>query len=58
MLKALVALAAAAVVTAAVGFWFMSNPVVATAQVKPLQPSADMPVFKRVPTNLQQGAPH
>jgi hypothetical protein len=48
-MKGLAALGAAGCIAAAGLLWFMTNPVVVTAQVRPLQPSADLPVFKRVP---------
>ena len=53
-MKGLAALAVALALTAAGGLWFMSNPVVVTAQIKPLQPSADIPTFKSVRTKLEQ----
>jgi hypothetical protein len=33
--------------------WFFSNPVVVTAAVKPLQPNAALPTFKRVDVPLR-----
>lgn len=56
-MKGLAALAVAAAIAAACGFWFMSNPVVVTAQVKPLPPSADIPTFKSVTTGLERQRP-
>jgi hypothetical protein len=55
-MKGLAALAVAAAIAAAGGF-FMSNPVVVTAQVKPLPPSADIPTFKSVRRGLERQRP-
>jgi len=36
-------------VRAAAGlFWFMSGPMIVTAKVEPLKPSAGLPTFKRI----------
>ena len=51
-MKGLASLGAAALIAAAGVLWFMSKPTVVTVQIKPLQPSAAIPTFKRVPTNL------
>jgi hypothetical protein len=32
----------------------MTKPTIVTVQVKPLQPNAALPTFKRVPTNLDR----
>ena len=51
-MKGLAALGAAGLVAAACGLWFLSNPILAGVRVVPLQPSADLPSFKHVPTPL------
>ena len=48
-MKTFAALAVAGLITGSCLLWFLSNPVVATVQVKPLQPSAAIPTFKPVP---------
>jgi hypothetical protein len=47
-MKGLAAIGAAAFIAAAGVMWFMAKPVVVTAKVEPLTPSADLPTFKRV----------
>jgi hypothetical protein len=49
MMKSLAALGVAACIAAAVMLWFMTKPVLVTAERQPLQPSASMPTFHRVP---------
>jgi len=51
-MKTFTALACAGFIAGAGLVWFLSNPVVATVSVKPLQPSAAIPTFHRVPTPL------
>jgi hypothetical protein len=54
-MKTFAALACAGLIAGAGMLWFLSNPVVATVTVKPLQRSAAIPTFKPVPnTALQQ----
>jgi hypothetical protein len=45
--KTFAALAAAGLIAGAGVLWFFTNPVVVTATVKPLQPSSEIPTFKR-----------
>jgi hypothetical protein len=47
-MKSLAAVGAAAFIAAAGLLWFMSGPMVVTAKVEQLKPSADVPVFRRV----------
>lgn len=51
-MKELAALGAGFAIAAVVALWFTTGPVVVNAEVKPLQPSAEMPVFRPVPTEL------
>jgi len=53
-MKGLAALGAAALIAAAGALWFMSKPTIVAVQVQPLQPNAALPVFKRVPTDLDR----
>jgi hypothetical protein len=48
-MKTLAALAGAAMIVGAGALWLLSNPVVVVYEVKPLQPSAEIPTFHRVP---------
>jgi hypothetical protein len=48
-MKTFAALAVAGLIAGVGLLWFLSNPVVATVEVKPLQPSAAIPTFKPVP---------
>ncbi len=50
-MKELSALGAAALIAAACVLWFMTKPTVVTAEMKPLQPSSELPVFTPVPPN-------
>lgn len=47
-MKGLAAIGAAAFIAAAGALWFMTKPTLVTAEVRPLQPNADMPTFKPV----------
>ena len=47
-MKELAALGAGLVIAAVAALWLMSGAAVVTAEIKPLQPSADMPVFNPV----------
>jgi hypothetical protein len=47
-MKSVAAVGAAAFIAVAGLLWFMSGPMVVTAKVEPLKPSADVPTFKRV----------
>lgn len=51
-MKEFAALGAAIVMACVAAVWFMTGPVVVNAEVKPLQPSAKIPTFKPVPTDL------
>ncbi|WBL82096.1 hypothetical protein I3J27_17315 [Bradyrhizobium xenonodulans] len=51
-MKAFAALGAAIVIASVAAVWFLTGPVVVNAEVKPLQPSAKIPTFKPVPTDL------
>jgi hypothetical protein len=51
-MKTFAALACAGLIAGAGMLWFLSNPVVVTVSMKPLQPSAAIPTFKRVPSNI------
>ena len=51
-MKGFAAFGAAVVITAVAAAWFLTGPVVVNAEVKPLQPSAKIPVWKPVPTDL------
>jgi hypothetical protein len=55
MMKGLAALGAAACIAAAGLLWFMTKPVLVTAEVRPLQPSAAMPTFRRIPDARSSG---
>jgi hypothetical protein len=46
-MKGFAALGAAACIVAAGVLWFMTKPVLVTAEVRPLQPRASMPTFRR-----------
>jgi hypothetical protein len=48
-MKTLAALACAGLIAGAGALWLLSNPVVVGFTVKPLEPSAEIPTFKRVP---------
>jgi hypothetical protein len=48
-MKGLAALGAAAFITAAAVLWFMTKPVLVAMEIRPLQPSPEMPTFKPVP---------
>jgi hypothetical protein len=48
-MKTFAALAVAGLIAGAGLLWFLSNPVVETVTVKPLQPSAAIATFKPVP---------
>jgi hypothetical protein len=52
-MKTLAALAAVGLIAGAGVLWFLSNPVVVTATVQPLKPSAAIPTFKRVDVPLR-----
>lgn len=52
-MKTLAALAAVGLIAGAGVLWFLPNPVVVTATVQPLQPSAAIPTFKRVDVPLR-----
>ena len=52
-MKSFTALGAVGLIAAAgVLLWFLSNPVVFTVKVKPLQPSSALPTFHRVPVPM------
>lgn len=51
-MKTFAALAGAGLIAGAGMLWFLSNPVVETVTVKPLQRSAAIPTFKPVPSTL------
>jgi hypothetical protein len=51
-MKTFAALAVAGLIAGTGLLWFLSNPVVATVEMKPLQPSAAIPTFKPVPHAL------
>jgi hypothetical protein len=55
-MKTFAALAVAGIGAGAGVLWVLSNPVVVTARVQPLKPSAAIPTFHRVDTS--QGASH
>jgi hypothetical protein len=46
-MKGWAALGAAACIAAAGVLWFMTKPVLVTAEVRPLQPGVSMPTFRR-----------
>lgn len=48
-MKGFAALGAAALIAGAGVLWFMTNPVVVAVEMRPLQPNAALPTFKRVP---------
>jgi hypothetical protein len=52
-MKTLAALAVVGLLAGAGVLWFLSNPVVVTATVKPLQPSAAIPTFHPVAVPLR-----
>jgi hypothetical protein len=47
-MKSLAALGAAAFIAAAGALWFMTQPTIVAVKMVPLQPSAELPTFKRV----------
>jgi hypothetical protein len=47
-MKTFAAVAVVGLIAGAGVLWFLSNPVVVTATVKPLQPSSAIPTFKPV----------
>ena len=49
-MKTFAALAGAGLIAGAGLLWYLSNPVVATVQLKPLQRSSAVPTFKPVPS--------
>ncbi|MDN4982543.1 hypothetical protein KUL72_21285 [Bradyrhizobium arachidis] len=51
-MKGFAAFGVAVAITAVAAVWFLTGPVVVNAEVKPLQPSAKIPVWKPVPTDL------
>ncbi|MCJ9704959.1 MULTISPECIES: hypothetical protein [unclassified Bradyrhizobium] len=51
-MKELAALGAGLAIAAVAALWFTTGPVVVNAEIKPLQPSANMPTFRPVPTEL------
>ncbi|WP_028136723.1 hypothetical protein [Bradyrhizobium japonicum] len=51
-MKELAALGAGLAIAVVAALWFTTGSVVVNAEVKPLQPSANMPVFRPVPTEL------
>ena len=51
-MKGFAAFGVAVVITAVAAAWFLTGPVVVNAEVKPLQPSAKIPVWNPVPTEL------
>ncbi|PDT89153.1 hypothetical protein CO669_16430 [Bradyrhizobium sp. Y36] len=51
-MKEIAALGAGLAIAAVAALWFATGPVVVNATIKPLQPSADLPVFRPVPTEL------
>ncbi|QIP10103.1 hypothetical protein [Bradyrhizobium symbiodeficiens] len=55
-MKELAALGAGLAIAAVAVLWFATGPVVVNAEIKPLQPSDDMPVFRPVPTELAGSA--
>jgi hypothetical protein len=48
-MKSFAALGAVGLIAGAGMLWLLSNPVVFTVKVKPLQPSSAIPTFKPVP---------
>jgi hypothetical protein len=54
-MKGLAALGTAACIAAAGLLWFMTGPVLVTAEVRPLQPSAALPTFRRIPEAHSSG---
>jgi hypothetical protein len=55
-MKGLAAIGAAACMAAAGLLWFMTKPMLVTAEVRPLQASDAMPTFKRIPDVHSDGA--
>ncbi|MBH5396691.1 hypothetical protein HZZ13_02625 [Bradyrhizobium sp. CNPSo 4010] len=51
-MKELAALGAGLAIAAVAALWFTTGPVVVNAELKPLQPSANMPAFRPVSTEL------
>lgn len=51
-MKELAALGAGLAIAAVAALWFTTGPVVVNAEMRPLQPSATMPTFRPVPTEL------
>ncbi|MBB4382863.1 hypothetical protein [Bradyrhizobium sp. SBR1B] len=51
-MKELAALGAGLAIAAVAVLWFATGPVVVDAEIKPLQPNADMPAFRPVPNEL------
>ncbi|MGC2778273.1 MAG: hypothetical protein WA418_21835 [Bradyrhizobium sp.] len=47
-MKQILALSAAAVMTAVAALWFVTTPALVKVEVAPLKPSNDLPTFKRV----------
>ena len=52
-MKTLAAIAVAGLIAGGGLLWFASNPVVVTAKVEPLKPSAAIPTFHRVEQPMQ-----
>jgi hypothetical protein len=55
-MKSFAALGAVGLIAAVGMLWFLSNPVVFTVKVKPLQPSSALPTFK--PVSVPMSSPH
>jgi hypothetical protein len=53
-MKSLAAIGAAAFVAIAGVLWFMTRPVLVVSEVRPLQPSAEMPTFQPVTPTFRQ----
>ncbi len=53
-MKGLAALGAAAFIAAAGVLWFMTKPTIVAVEVRPLQPSAELPTFHRVGADAQR----
>ncbi|MCK1360510.1 hypothetical protein [Bradyrhizobium sp. 199] len=56
-MKELAALGAGLAIAAVAALWFTTGPVVVNAEFRPLQPSASMPTFRPVPTELAPTGP-
>lgn len=52
LMKTFAAIAVAGLIAGAGALWFLSNPVVVVATVKPLKPNAALPTFRPVPSSL------